>query len=141
MLSLLRKQARTSGLGLTAILLVLYISHLVPHDHADPGHAEHHAAPVSHANHSHPADQNTEDGTDLPEPTHHHDLTQHIDSHLLRGLSHELNPVSDFALRVEQFRPGPENEPKRAEWTDPGRWLPASIPISPLDSRAPPPLG
>ena len=123
------------------ILLILYVCHIVPHDHPDPGRAEHHAAPVPHANHSHPDDQNAEDGTDLPKPAHHHDLAQHVDSHFLRALSHELNPVSDFALQVVQFHTGPENEPTGAEWIDPDRWLPASIPISPLDSRAPPLLG
>ena len=141
MLSLRQKRVRTRWLDLTVILLILYVCHIVPHDHPDPGHAEHPAAPVPHANHSHLADQNTEDGTDLPKPAHHHDLAQHVDSHFLRALSNELNPISDFALQVVQFRPGPENEPNRAEWIDPGRWLHASIPILPPDSRAPPLLG
>jgi len=138
MLSVRRKRARTRWLDLTLILLVFYVCQIVPHNHPDPGHDEHPAALVPHANHSHPADRNTEDGTDLPRPAHHHGFTQHVDSHFHRALSHELNPVSNVALQVVQFRPGPENEPNRTEWIDPGGWFPASIPISLLDSRAPP---
>ncbi|MCK5711420.1 MAG: hypothetical protein KAI25_01750, partial [Hyphomicrobiaceae bacterium] len=141
MLSLQQKRARTRWIGFVVILLPMYVCQVVPHDHPDPGHVENHAVPTPHANHSHRTDVNEEDTPDLPKPAHHHDLAQHVDSHFLRALSHQLNPVSDFALQVVQFRPGPENEPNRAEWIDPDRWLPASIPISPLDSRAPPLLG
>jgi hypothetical protein len=138
-------RARPGWLYLTAVLLVLYVCQIVPHDHSESGHpdhhSEHHDAPIPQGHHSHPQDIDTNDETSQPWSAHHHDLAQHVDSHFLRTPSHELKINPDFFSQVAQLRPISEDEPIRARWSDVETWVPDTIPIFPLDSRAPPVRG
>jgi hypothetical protein len=142
MLSLRKKQTRVGWLFLTAGLLVLYFCQIVPHDHRGSGHAdqhsEHHDVPIAHAHHSHSDDHDTNDETDRPEPAHHHDLAQHIDSHFIRAVSLERNIHPESALQVAQIHMVSDEEPAMERWNDLDIWIPETIPIFPLDSRAPP---
>ena len=119
------------------ILALLYMCQVVPHHHLDPWPADHTSVPISHANHSHQADEDEEGATDLPESAHHHELTHHLDFHVIRTLSPKLNSVPGIAFQVVHFNPTIE-DPIRVQPRVPSGSLPVPIPITPFDPRGPP---
>ena len=131
-------RTRSYWMHLAVILPLLYIYQIIPHDHSDSGHEHHHATPIQHANHSHPAVDHDDYESELPAPAHHHDLAQHLDPHFLRILSQGLR----FAVDVDFYAALPfsahEDEPTKAVWTDPHSLLLESVLIASLHSRAPP---
>ncbi len=145
MLSVRKKRTRAGWLYLSVVVLVLYVCQIIPHDHSETGQAdhysEHHGVPIPQGHHSHSHDLEIEDETGQPWPAHHHDLTQHVDSHFLRTLSHGLNINPEFALQVVQLRPISDDDSTPARWSDIDIWVPDTIPGFPLDSRAPPVRG
>ena len=142
MMILRQKQTRTRWMNLTAILLVLYVCQIFPHEHCESGHAEssseHHDLPVAHAHHPHSQDSETRDVSSQPGPEHHHDLAQHVDSYFLRTVSHKLVSKPDFALEVVQLRQISGENPSQAGWSENNDRAPRSTLILPIDSRGPP---
>jgi len=144
----LHNRGRATWLGLATILIMAYIGQIIPHNHPYPGHAEprpepnrheHHA---HHKNHSHHADGESQDSQDPHESAHHHhDLSGHLDTHFLRSFTHDSNPGPDVSLQAVQVHGVRDREPDRADWLELDLWMPASIPIFPLDSRGPPAIG
>lgn len=137
------KQVRTSWLCLAAVpLVLLYISQIVPHDHSESQHADHHSehhhSQIPDTHHSRPHNHDPKDESDQPLPVHHHDLAQHVDSHFFRAQSPKLDISPEFTVLFAQFPPIVENKPLRVKWRDFDAWVSKIIPISPLDSRAPP---
>ena len=142
MMILRQKQTRTRWLNLTAILLVLYVCQIFPHEHCETGHtessSEHHDLPVAHAHHPHSQDSETQDVASQPGPEHHHDLAQHVDSFFLRTTSHGLVFKPDFALEVVQLRPDSGENSFLTGWSENNDRAPRSTLILPIDSRGPP---
>jgi hypothetical protein len=148
MMWLRQYRRRASWLGLAAVLLLAYTGQIIPHDHPDPGHAEPLPEPDRHEHHknhshnthdAHSAGEETQDAQESPESAHHHhDLDGHLDTHFLRIFTHALNSGPDVALTVIEIRGLRDREPDRANWLELDLWMPASIPIFPLDSRGPP---
>jgi hypothetical protein len=146
MRSLPRKPVRSSWLYVTVVVLVcLFVCQIIPHDHSGAESAdhrsEHHEAPVPHSHHSHSHDDDTGGESNTPWSAHHHDLTQHVDPHFLRTLSQDHDIDNDSALRIAELHPVIESDPVRTRWSDVDAWVPETIPILPLDSRAPPARG
>jgi hypothetical protein len=137
MLYLRKKQTQTSWLYLTAILLLVYACQIVPHDHSESEHADNHA---DH-HHSRPHTHDANDETDQRESAHHHDLTQHVDSHFFRPQLPELDITPGFPGQLAPCHPISKDESIGTTRNDADIWVPEPIPLAPLDPRAPPALG
>jgi hypothetical protein len=142
MLSLMKIRARSRWMYLTAVLVALYVGQTFPHEHCETGHADDfshdHNAPVAHAHHSHPHADETTGHDDGAVPEHHHDLARHVDSYFVRTLSpiKSINPES--TAQIAQLISGATDGLPGAAVDVYDDRTPDTIPVFPLDPRAPP---